>query len=220
MAGRLIATLAVCLCLAAPARAETPVGTPLSAETYAPWHPGITALLGFPFVRVNAGLGLTRWLDVGLEAKAAWADLQYLGPVARVRFTPDGPLSVAARLSWSALLRPVTSSAWFATTGLQNYDYALDAVLSWRTPRGAVLTAFLRGDVIESLQIPPHPLAGLGPYFGFNPSFHVAAELPTASGLVFSFEAALNMHLSGFDNAVLTAPLVMPEFALGVGYVL
>lgn len=227
----LLLSLSLGLTLGLPAYAEGPppepvpakaalLGTPLSAETYSAGHLGLAALAGFPFLRLQAAFGVTPWADIGLEGRAAWADLQYLGLATRFRFTPDGPVSFTARLSASALLHPVQNSLWFATTGMQNYDVALDAVLSWRTSRGAVMTAFLRGDGIISLQIPPHPLAGLGPYFGFNPSFHVAAELPTASGVVFSFELALNLHLAGFDQAVLTAPLVMPEFALGIGYIL
>lgn len=205
---------------AAPARAtvgEFLPSTPLSISTLAPGQLGTWAVLGFPYLSVGGLYGVAPGFDVGVQARAAWQQVQRVNVQARWRFASfeNGALGVRAVVgTWTG--RP-TTPLWLDFTGEQDLTAQLGLAYTTGTPGGTLLT--FEGSVlgIGNTLPPGSPLGGLPPpiAFGANLQLRVAAEVPHSSGFRLTFETGLDVHTSGFDNA-----LAVPLFGVGVGYVL
>jgi hypothetical protein len=218
----LVACAAWLLC-SAPARVDAQTATPLSAGTLPAGKTSIVGFVGFPYLTVEAGHGLTSRFDLTLSARTAWADIQRLGLLGRFRFSdPAAASGFAVRLGADTWMgRPKIhgdgTNPWIDITGRQDLTILADGIYSWTTPRGTVMSAVAGLQMVGTRQVPAVPLGGVPPYLSFGPNltFRVAAEVPHESGLLFAFDLGVDVHLNGFDNAV-----AMPAFSVGIGYIL
>jgi hypothetical protein len=197
--------------LFAPLRGQALGPTLLSAGTLEPGQTGVHGAVGFPYLDVRLLRGVVPGLDVGLVGRAAWADVQRLGLLARWRFAPG----LALRAGVDGWFRRPASTRWIDITGEQDLTGALAVTWSFATPRGTILT--FEGALLGIGTTRPRsmPLDGPPPAFavGTSSAVRFGAEVPNDGGLVLTLQVGADLHLSGFDGA-----LAMPVFALGVGY--
>ena len=209
---------AACVLLCMPEEARAQVATPLSAGTYRSGKVGFAGWVGFPYLSVEGGYGISDRVDLSLFGRAAWADIQRVGVKGRVRLSSPGSSSgFALRGSVDTWTHRPVRTDWVQITGLQDFTGTLDGIFSWSTPRGTVMSVSGGVQLVGNRQPPVTPLGGIPPsvVFGPNAIVRLSAEIPHSSGLLFAFDFGFDIHLSGFDDAI-----AMPAFSVGIGYVL
>lgn len=209
------ALLALPLLVLGPVRGAALAPTLLSASPLEPGQNGVHGAVGFPWLDVRLARGVLPGFDLTLAARVAWADIQRIGLSTRWRFATAGDSAFALRTAIDGWLGRPATQRWIDITGEQELTATAALVWSVGTPRGTVLSFDAALLAVATTRPRLDPLAGTPPplAFGVNSALRAAAEVPHESGLLLTVQVGVDLHLSGFDEAI-----AMPAFALGVGW--
>jgi len=185
------------------------------AATLRPGTMGIAAGIGFPYLIVDGGVGVTDATDLRVGVRALYGLMSQLELQLRWRLYGD-------RETFALALRVVGGYAFYqaqrvatAVSGTRDLSSTVGLVASIRSRQGAVFFAEVGGQLAFDFHPEPKALGGIPPSFLLvgNLPLHAGVELRISRSFHLSSIIGLDVHF-GSANRGVGEPPVMPYVAV------
>ncbi|MDF1563264.1 MAG: hypothetical protein P1V51_09480 [Deltaproteobacteria bacterium] len=185
------------------------------AATLRPGTMGIAAGLGFPFLVVDGGVGISESTDLRVGVRALYGLMSRLEVEGRVRL-------MGGREDFALALRLAGGYAFYqaqrvavAISGTRDASTSVGLVASIRSSQGAVFFVETSGQLAFDFHPEPQALGGIPPAFLLvgNLPIHAGVELRISRSFHLSSIIGLDLHFTSPENPRAEPP-VMPYVAV------